>query len=246
MRAEDAEKFYTEVVDQKMGSDYEGERWHKDARASALYGMTKDTITTFVTKKKTISWESCLELGAGAATWTKELIAERPDASYDFVDISSVMLAKAKTALAPYALRARFFVSDFNAFVPDRGYDFFFSIRALEYVADKDEAMQKIASLLVSGGYGFIITKTPHYVRAALRGRTYSALHQGQITPQTLKKLCLDAGLSEATVYPVTFTLPFFPSARASKILYALFGKRSLSMVSQFFSESYAISFKKP
>lgn len=247
MLSENAEKFYTEVVDAKMGADYEATRWHKDAFSHALYDMTKDTIVSLVAEK--VVFSSCLELGAGAGTWTRELVMRHKDASYDFVDISPVMLKKVEDALSSLpslGLKTRFFVSDFNTFTSDREYEFFFSIRALEYVTDKKSAVLLIAKLVGKGGHGFIITKTPHYLRAMLRGRSYSSLHTGQISPRALYLLCHKAGLTDIKLYPVTFTFPFVRNEKLYRFLYRLFGKKPLSFLSQFFSESYAISFTKP
>ncbi len=245
VRAEDAEKFYTEVVDAKMGEDYEEARWHKDARSHALYEMTKDSISALLLERKDFSCTSCCELGPGAATWTKELVSHFPQATYDFVDISSVMLEKTKKIIEKLPLSARFFVSEFNAYTPDREYNLFFSIRAFEYVADKTSAVARISSMLTKGGRGFILTKTPHYTRAALRGRRYSSLHTGQISPSALQTLCVKEGLQNIEVYPVTFTFPLLQSPRLDMFLYKVFGRRKLSRMSAFFSESYVITFTK-
>ncbi len=139
----------------------------------------------------------------------------------------------------------RYFEMDFLDFEPDKQYDLFFSSRALEYIPDKKGAVIKIAGLLKSGGQGFIITKTPKYLRAKLLGREISELHQGQIAPRKLKQLLLETGFKNIEIYPAAMSFPLFQSPRLNLLLFSVFYKERLNFLSQFFAESYCVKFEK-
>ncbi|MBI4836918.1 MAG: methyltransferase domain-containing protein [Candidatus Portnoybacteria bacterium] len=139
----------------------------------------------------------------------------------------------------------RYFETDFLDFKPDKQYDLFFSSRALEYISDKKEAVLKVAGLLKSGGRGFIITKTPKYLRAKLLGREIPELHQGQIAPRKLKQLLSETGFKNIEIYPVAMSLPLLKSSKLNRLLFRIFYKFRLNFLSQFFAESYCVKFEK-
>ena len=190
------------------------------------------------------SFYDYLELGSGAGTWTKLFLEKCPDAKFDLVDISGEMLDQAKENLGSYQ-NIRYFEADFLDFKPDKQYDLFFSSRALEYVPDKKRAVLKIAGLLRSGGRGFIITKTPKYLRARVFGRKIPRLHQGQIAPRKLKQLLSEAGFKNIAIYPATMSFPLFKSPKLNRLLFKVFYKHGLNFLSEFFSESYCVKFEK-
>lgn len=244
MVSDKAEQFYTQDVDAKYGERYEDVRWHRDAVAESHYKMTLRAINTHFLSK--VGYTQCLELGPGGGTWTRELLRTNPDVAYELVDISAKMLEKARAGVGDTQADITYTTADFNAYEPQKTFDCFFSVRALEYVTDKKAAVEKIHTLLASSGSVFIITKTPHYARARISGKTFSALHEGQIASQDLKKLLTHAGFVDIQLFPVTFTFPLLNAAWANNILSALLGWMPLNPVSAFFSESYAVSCTKP
>lgn len=239
MVSEHAETFYTQKVDSAYGERYEDVRWHRDAIASSHYEMTKWAIERFL--NTATKPETCIELGPGGGTWTRSLLQKWPQLDLELVDISDGMLQKAKKGIADYDAAVRYTKSDFNMYTSEEKRDLFFSIRAFEYVSDKKSAVARISELLKSGGEAYIITKTPHYLRARLRGRAYGSMHTGQITPKDLKILFEQEGFTHISLEPVTFTVPFFNSARLNTYIGNIFKGTSLNMINAFFSESYAL-----
>ncbi|OHA83046.1 MAG: hypothetical protein A2408_02590 [Candidatus Yonathbacteria bacterium RIFOXYC1_FULL_52_10] len=244
MNPEDVRIRYNVSVADKRGGDYEHKRWFSSAVARAGFFMTKITIERHAALSgKHI--EHYLELGPGPGTWTK-LFLERDKASaYDLVDISSEMLGLAQENLSAYSGNVHFFEKNFLEFNEAGPYNFFFSSRALEYFPDKEVLVKKIAALLVSGGEGFVITKTPKYAINKLIGRKTSDFHSGQVDPKALTGLFEAHGCTVVGVYPVTFNFPLFRAAPLNRALFAIFSCLPLNPISQFFSESYAIKFIK-
>jgi ubiquinone/menaquinone biosynthesis C-methylase UbiE len=234
------EKYNKDIVE-KFGSDYEQNRWFKNEFTKSGYDAMFATIQELAAS---IPFSSCLELGPGHGTWTNVLLENHKSAHFDLVDISSEMLRLAKERFSRKD-NISYHESDFLEFSPAKKYDFFFSSRALEYIDDKPAAIKKIISLLAEGGTAFIITKTPKYLRMKLMGKKVSAFHSGQISPRLLKALLMEAGASEVELYPVTFVWPFWRSAQMNRFLFRLLGRKKLCPLKQFFSESYAVRFKK-
>lgn len=242
MDTAEVKEIYNRQVKAKFGGDYEYRRWFSDALKEAGFQMTRESIRYHFLEKG--AFDDYLELGSGSGTWTKLFLEKCPDAKFDLVDISGEMLKLAKEKLA-FCHNVRYFEADFLDFTLDKQYDLFFSSRALEYIPDKKGAILKIAGLLKSGGRGFIITKAPKYFRARIFGRKIPKLHQDQIGPRKLKQLLSEAGFKNIEIYPATTSLPLFKSPKLNQLLFKLFYKFRLNFLSQFFSESYAIKFKK-
>lgn len=230
---------YNEKI--KESPNYERERWFADDIKRSGYDMTLSAIRRHVLP---VEFSSCLELGPGAGTWTKELLAARPDARFDLVDISKEMLGLVRRRFADKH-NINYFESDFLAFDPEKQYDFFFSSRAIEYIPDKDAVARKICALIKPGGRGFIITKTPKYLRNKILGRAIPEMHRGQIAPGKFAELLAKYGAEDIAVYPAAMSWPFWRSAKMNLMLYQIFGGRKLNFFSKFFAESYAIGFNK-
>lgn len=224
-------------------SGYEDRRWFTSPVKKSAYKMTKLSLNKHFLNSDIIKTEG-LELGPGPGTWTKEILIKYPEVEMDLVDISSAMLGQAKDNLSDFA-GLRYFDANFLDFEPDKQYDFFFSSRAIEYLPDKDQAVKKIFDLLKTGGVGCLTTKTPKYLINRLLGRQVSDLHLGQISPWKLKKIFQEQGFTDVKVYPVTFSFPLFKSAFLNNLLFKVFHNFRLNFLSQFFSESYLIKFKK-
>ncbi len=235
----EVKEYYNKKISQDK--NYENDRWAKNNIQKANFIMTRDTILHNI---KNINYKTCLELGPGHGTWTELLLDKSKEAKYDLVDISREMLSLAKEKFK-IQKNIQYFESDFLNFKFVRTYDFFFSSRAIEYIDDKEKTVKKIVDVLNRNGQGFIITKTPHYVRTKLMNRKVSKFHSGQILPSVLKKIMQKNGLVDIKIYPVTFSWPFWKSVIMNKVLYKIFSQKEICPISQFFSESYLIKFKK-
>jgi len=241
MNTKEVKQAYDHTVKHAFGGEYEYHRWHKSPILRAGFAMTKKTIEQLT---DSLRINRAFELGPGAGTWSKLLLGRHQGMRLDAVDISTEMLNLARQNLKHYE-GVTLTEADFLTYQPTSSYDFFFSIRALEYFVDKEPVIQKISSLLASGGRGLIITKIPRYARSALRGRVVSELHQYQIAPRELGALLQKAGCADIAVYPAVLNVPVIVSPLMSRVLYALLGHMRLNMVNAFFAESYAITFTK-
>jgi SAM-dependent methyltransferase len=245
MEHTDVKKFYNEVMPTKFGDDYEHKRWFSNPIQKAGYDLTKLAIQRHVTSNETLEPERVLELGPGAGTWTKMLVARFPDAYIDLVDISKEMLARTQKALGNNP-HVRTIESDILEWTPEGEYQFFFSSRVLEYIHDKKAFCAKIFSALSKGGSGFLITKMPHYRRERFLGRKSSDLHQGQIAPLALCDALRSEGFIDVDCYPVTMSIPLLHSPRANFLAGKFFGRFTIDPLSMFFAESYCVVFRKP
>ncbi|PLX27396.1 hypothetical protein C0583_03730 [Candidatus Parcubacteria bacterium] len=220
---------------------YEEGRWFSNDIQKFNYETTKDAVTRFLDGFSKID---CVELGPGHGTWTEFILKQDEKARIDFVDISSEMLKILKERFGDKQ-GLRFFESDFLKYKSDKKYSVFFSSRAIEYINDREGMAAMISELMDEGGLGFVITKTPHYLRIKILGKKISDFHKGQLTPQELKRLLGDKGLQIEYIHPVTFSWPFWKSVKMNQLLFKIFGGKEINCVSQFFSESYAVKFSK-
>lgn len=237
--------FYNEKMPAKFGDDYEHKRWFSNPIQKAGYDLTKLAITRHVMSDETLHPKRVLELGPGAGTWTKLLIARFPHAHIDLVDISKEMLERARKAVGENA-NVRTIESDILEWTPEGEYQYFFSSRVLEYIHDKNAFCQKIFSALSPNASGFLITKMPHYERERFLGRKSSDLHQGQIAPTALRDALRTAGFIDVDCYPVTMSIPLLHSPRLNLLMGKFFGKYTIDVFSMFFAESYCVVFRKP
>lgn len=232
---------YDTKIPDSFDGDYEYHRWFKNDLLKMGYEMTRDTLLRILPG---FSYKKYIEVGCGPGTWTKFFTDKHPNAEYTLVDISTEMLGLAKKKLENVA-SVNFIESDFTKLDASETYDMFVSSRAIEYMKDKDAVVEKISSVLRSGGQGYIVTKTPKYLRNKLLGRKTSSFHSAQISPQRLQLLLQRHGMRDIVVYPVTMSFPLWKSVFLSKLLYTLFSRMRLNAVSQFFCESYVVVFKK-
>jgi len=236
---------FNRVASEAIGSSYEQRRWEKNARVKVQYACTESFIRKRVIPR-IMTTGRILELGPGPGTWTQLLAHERPQAQFTLTDISSEMLARARAALPP-STKVEIREGEFLAVsLSTDAADTFFSSRALEYIADKELALQKIYSALTAGGTGAVITKTPKKIANKVKRYTPSSLHQGQISPRSLKKIVRIVGFKNIRCYPVTFSVPFLKSARADTALATIGSYFRLAWFLTPFTESYAILFEKP
>ena len=241
MDNKEVKNIYNKTVKGRALGDYEYWRWFRNKIQKAGYEMTLASIRKHI---GAINFSHCLELGQGQGTWTNELIKFCPKANFDLVDISKEMLKLAQHRFADKN-NIRYFEEDFLEFRSDKKYDFFFSSRVIEYISDKELMVKKILDLLNYRAGGFIITKTPKYLRNKLLGRVIPRLHQGQIQPKGLVQLLKKYGADNIEIYPVTMSFPILRFSYLNKLLHRIFYKHKLNFISKFFAESYCIKFLK-
>lgn len=225
-----------------FGGNYEIGRWKANPLLFAQYQMMSDALThsavPFVRHARRV-----LEIGPGPGTWTKMLLEANPTAQYTLVDISKEMLVQARQNLKEQ--NVSFIESDLIALHSSESFDFVFSSRAVEYM-DKQAALAKIASLLVPGGRGVIVTKMPKPFFDRLKNRSISVLHTEQISPTELAHHLKQSGCIVKKVRIATATLPGFNSALANRFVFSLLHRLPLFFPLTLFAESYLVVFQKP
>lgn len=244
MNAPDPKTFYNKVMPEKIGGDYENARWHSTPLKEAQYRMTLETVHTQILPLFTNA-RKIVEVGPGTATWTKIMRMAHPDASYTLVDISSEMLARARTTLASYD-NIEFIEADLSTFKPVHQFNGFFSVRAVEYMPDKQVVAHNIAAILSSGANGAIITKMPKPFFDRLRGRGQDDFHSGMASPRVLAQALNEAGLIVKKVRVTAVTVPAFNSAVLNESVFVLLKHIPLVWPLSIFAESYCMTFIKP
>lgn len=241
----DPKGFYNDTMPRKFGDDYEGKRWHGDAVLEAGYDMTLATIRHHLfSVDLPPDVHRIVEVGPGVGTWTKPLLAHFSESGFDLLDISSEMLRRARTVL-PFERDIRMIESDLLAWTPSEKYALLFSCRAIEYIQDKAAVVRAFRDAIAPGGYGFVITKMPHYTRHRWLGQKLSVFHQWQAPPDVITPLLSEAGFTDIVVHPATMSVPFFHSAALNRFMHTLFGNTRMGPFIGFFAESYAIRFRK-
>ena len=206
--------------------------------------MTKSAIVRHLPTEESLAPGQIFELGPGAGTWTKVMVGRYSNAELTLLDISREMLGIARKAV-PDSRKVEFIEGDILSYEPHHTYDLFFSSRVLEYIPDKRAFTKKVAQILRKGGEGLVVTKMPHYVRERIRGRVVPEVHRGQIHPSELAEHFRGAGFEVKGIYPVTLSFPILHFASLNRAMEKLFGGTKLNPISQFFTESYAITFRK-
>jgi len=205
------------------------------------------TRRTIVEKAFPLSHDmhSYLEVGPGPGTWTALFTEAYPDAEFTLVDISEEMLGQARRTLANDAIHYEHI--DFMRFeTAGKDVDFFFSSRALEYIEDKAGFARKIASLLKSGGTGFLVTKCAHPWRDALRGRKLPERHAHQTTSRALSRALQSAGLEITDVGVAAVTMPLVHSPALNTFLWKILRHLPSFLIPMGIAESFYLAFKKP
>lgn len=135
------------------GSDYKFKRWERNPIARFDYNKTLHAIQKTLYNKK---YNRGLEIGCGPGTWTG--IIYQHCSNLVALDISDTMLDQAKAAYKDDPIK--FILTDAVHFETKETFDFIGSIRAFEYIQDKQAFLKKCYDLLNPNGEFFIITKT--------------------------------------------------------------------------------------
>lgn len=241
MTDEKGSEFYKSLSSEKTKGDYQKSRWDTPM-GRAHFETTRHTIVenAFPIAR---GMHTFLEVGAGPATWTRYFVETHPDARFTLVDISEEMLAQARQALQNGTVE--YIHSDFMEYTSGHHFDFFFSSRALEYFEDKAGFARKVASLLKSGGTGFVVTKCAHPWRDMLRGRKLPERHAHQTTPRALSRALRSAGLEITGVGVAAVTTPLVHSPALNTFLWKILRLVPSFLIPMGIAESFYLSFKK-
>ena len=135
------------------GVDYGYRRWERNPVAKFDYNCTKEVISDHLSE---LYFDNALEVGCGPGTWTKLL--KEHSKKIVAVDISKTMIEQAKQNNKDPNIQ--FINSDIMNFQTDKKFDIIFSIRAFEYIKDKELFLKQCFKMLNPHGKLFIITKT--------------------------------------------------------------------------------------
>lgn len=188
---------------------YEYWRWESTEGKKVDFEQTAKSIKYHLNNYK---FDRLLEIGCGAGTWTRLLVDKTE--KLDLLDISKNMIEIVKSKLGDKNIN--YLVGDFQQFdFPESAeYDGIVSVRALEYMENKEKVIKKIYKLLKKRGTVFIITKNP---KRELRQRVpfldmfleTPKLHRDWIGPEDLSNIFKEAGFKDIEIYPVVIQ-PFF------------------------------------
>jgi len=234
--------FYETDIKEKFGDDYEVQRWFGTKLFRERYRMMEGAINYQI---KDIKYRSCFELGPGPGTWTKLLLNHSADSFYKLLDISGEMHRQfqRKIGILP---NIDYQIGDFENYKDEKTYDFFFSSRAIEYIADKEKAVENIGNILSPGKEGMIITKTPHYFKKKVLFQDTPWQHKNQIKPGELKKLLRKYNFQDIRFYPAIIYVPLLGRLNIiNRIIWNLVYKIRLNFITQFISEAYLVKFAK-
>lgn len=234
--------FYNTEAQEKFGHDYETNRWFKGALDRERYGMLLRSIRHFL---EGVRYARCFELGPGPGTWTKVLLAHAPKSEYVLLDISESMKKQFEENVGK-ANNVHYRLGDFESYKEEgKPYDFFFSSRAIEYIKDKEKVARRIRGLMRPGGYGIIVTKTPHYFKKRLLGQHTPWYHQDQILPRRLMKLMKHQGFRDVKAYPAIIYIPVVGRAHwINRLIHRYAYKWRLFFLMQWISEAYIVIFR--
>lgn len=210
---------------------YSTEQWFdRSARSPFVYDITHRRLLEAL---NLTGAEDVFEMGCGPGTWSR-VIASRA-AHLTSLDISQAMIDRARAFVQPFDVS--FVHADILQYEPDRAYERVVSLRAIEYVRDKDALVAQLARLVAENGQLVIVSKTPF---SAWRGRrTIAAIRrrfsrraatsqgnpdsigmapQGEyyhvrISPWRLAGMLRAAGLAGITIRPVIVGLPILQNA---------------------------------
>lgn len=240
MKTEDIKSLYDSDIQHKFLNQYEHNRWFADPVSRGGYTMTRHTIESCVVPHIPEQGVMC-ELGPGPGTWTKVVLEYRPYISIDLIDISEKMLSQAQANLARHT-NVTFTQADFLYFETDKTYDVFFSSRAIEYFPDKEPVIKKISTLVKKGGVCSIVTKMPKYWAYILTGKQVPVMHRYQISDRDLVALLRVHGFKIVDVKPAMMTFPLCKQSWLNSMVFTLFGRMRVNILSRLLCESYCVT----
>lgn len=235
--------YYNALVGSAYKGDYERERWLKNPIDRDRFMMMTEAIAKAFHH---LAPERIFELGPGPGTWTA-LLAERfPRANFFLLDISSTMREQFIARRGEWK-HVTYEIGDILEFTTRDRFDAVFSSRAIEYIPDKQNVINNLLTLLVPGGHGVLITKTPHYLKKKLLRQGTPWQHREQIHPLALKQLIEKCGGTNVTITIAVAYVPVFGRVLAvNRFAYKVLRLLPWSPLSSALSEAYCVRFQKP
>ncbi|PIP67256.1 MAG: hypothetical protein CO042_04085 [Parcubacteria group bacterium CG_4_9_14_0_2_um_filter_41_8] len=233
---------YETSIKDKYKNDYEFRRWFLSERLRLDYFMTRTAIMYHM---RDDSFVSCLEFGPGSGIFTPIAYRRNPNAKFDLIDISEEMKNQ-------FALEVRgrdnvnYIVGDILEHEFNQKYDFFYSVRAIEYVEDKEVLFKNIYSLMNEGGKGVIVTKNPFY-GSAEHGDGTRWQHTGKLGIKDMRNILNASGFKSVAIYPVIVRFPVierFTLKFTEKYFNKIYRNPISEQMSRFI-ESYIVMFEK-
>lgn len=192
--------------------------------------------------------QSVLEVGCGPGTWTREIAPVAR--SVLAVDISAEMVQRAQNFVSSPIVS--FHVEDFATWQIDQQFDRVVSVRAVEYMRDGIQAVEKLGKFVRPGGRLVVITKTPVSV---WRGRRFvesrfqrllgshsprsetaeqAGFYHTRLSPSRLKRALEHAGFQDVSLHPVVTGLPLVAGVRGDiPIIPSRLSGRALKVMNQ-------------
>jgi arsenite methyltransferase len=125
--------------------------WASQGKAAGMQREHGDVVQQVLARIGIKPGERCLELGCGNGWATRLLAQSAPGASAIGVDVSPEMIARAE-ALHSNTIRARYELCAFEQLgFKDAFFDRAFSMEALYYAIDLDQALREVARVLKPG-----------------------------------------------------------------------------------------------
>jgi len=228
--------FATETSD-----DYEFRRWFSERGQWENYRMMYETLRYH---KGDGRFSQYLEVGPGPGTWTRLFL--RSDARFTLVDISREMLSQARRNLGGRA-NTRYVEGDFLTVKLRDQFDFFFSSRAIEYLADKATFVRRVHELLSPGSRGIVVTKNPELLTRRVQTlRGLPAVHSGRIASRDLVALFTLGGFTNVRAYPCVVNFP--PGQKSfwlSRKIWERIYRQEMRSWQSPLVESYIVTFRK-
>lgn len=233
--------YYNKKIKERVGGNYEYYRWLSSLNKRRQYKFTTQALFFHL---RNIDFKNCLEVGCGPGTWTKLLLKKYPNAKFTCLDISKEMIREFKDQIKDKNVKVitnNFLDEDFK----NQKFDFFFCSRAIEYIPNKKRIINKVSSLLESGGKGIIVTSPPHQITAFFRKlfrKKANLQHTRRISVGKMRKLLSDQDFINIRVYPILFSdKSFVPTSFLFRLCY----KKRWGFLSKLFASGYLVKFEK-
>ena len=235
-------ELYNTAIPGKYRNDYETGRWFVTDRLRLDYFMTRMAIKRHL---EDVEFSSCLEFGPGSGAFTPLVYRLNPEARFDLLDISKEM-KKQFTLEMRDRPNVNYMVGDIMSHQFSDRYDFFYSIRAIEYLEDKKAFLKKIFGLLNQEANGLIVTKNPLY-GASERGDKSRWQHSGRLGTEKMKIILEEVGFGNISFYPVVARLPLVErlTTRLTEKYWRSVYKKEIKGEPSRFIESYLVKFSK-
>jgi SAM-dependent methyltransferase len=205
-----------------LAPDLMRHRWFKGRATRWDYGVTRRRVMADLAPTPD---DRILEIGCGPGTWTRQIATQCGEMVV--VDLSAKMIVEARKQVA--GLPVHFIHSDFLEARPEGLFDKVVSVRAIEYIRDKERLAARIAAALAPGGKVVLITKSRYSVWRGRHRLVYptwpgrgSGDSQGEAlvqrgnafqtftSPADLARIFAPHGITPVSIKPVVLRPPIF------------------------------------